>query len=129
MLNGRQLIFMLIEHLKTNDSCRALNCTIRELSDVLWLGDTPGQMQRFYDVWVDVAGSQGSDVSEATLKEMLLVQLKSLRRYAPISITTDALKAPQTTRTCMYWATLSDDWRKAGATRIICKSKERCNNG
>ena len=69
---GRQILFMVYEHFRTNKNL-GLVYTIFDLSRVTWLGDE--KLKTFRNNWETTIAGMVSEVDDAHLTELLLTQM------------------------------------------------------
>ena len=76
-INGRQVVFMIYEWLKT-DEYLATVFSISDLTDIVWMGDRPAEMQRFLTVWDNIIRNleDKTAVNEKTMRDLMFRQMK-----------------------------------------------------
>jgi len=73
LLSGRQILWLIYDYLKTNDDMQ-LSYGLRDLQEIVWLGDA--HLTTFYNLWIDTAEKLREELSDQTMRELLLEQMK-----------------------------------------------------
>ena len=73
VMNGRQILFMIYHHLRTNPTLSTFY-NIEDLQDVQWGGDSVEAIEKFLDDWLRVTQGMRDQLSDAQLAEVLFIQ-------------------------------------------------------
>ena len=77
LITGRQIVYMIVDHFKLNDSM-AMVYSITDITAIKWRGDAPEQVSQFKSDWENILDNMDPniDIGDEALKNILYEQIK-----------------------------------------------------
>ena len=77
LITGRQIVYMVADHLRLNDSM-SMVCSTTDITAIKWRGDTPEQVSQFKSNWENVLDNMDPNVEigDEALRNILCEQMK-----------------------------------------------------
>ena len=75
VLNGRQILFQICNHLRTSSSLKTY-FNIEQLMDIQWHGDSPEQIGKFLSDWIRVTNGMRTALEDVEFAELLYTRMK-----------------------------------------------------
>jgi hypothetical protein len=89
LITGRQIVYMIVDHFKLNDSM-AMVYSITDITAIKWRGDAPEQVSQFKSDWENILDNMDPniDIGDEALKTYFTNKSSSRRRLTQRSSTT-----------------------------------------